>query len=152
MTENFKVNMTLEGVPFRLNFSLGDNITTYVNRASFVLDSDDFDIDGDGVDETTPFKDEVLIITGYTIKLDTGVVLGGLIIDGKTVIAQALTAGTYPFDGESIAVDSGNYQSLEDILDGFLVCRDKIEAWASASQGGSGIDLEFIGKRLRRIF
>jgi len=142
----------MEGVPFRLNFSLADNTITYPNRTSFTLDSDDFDIDGDGTDNTTPFLSQMLIITGYKIVLDTGVTLGGFIIDGKTVIAQALTAGTYSFDGESISATEGNYQSLENILDGFLVCRDKLELWASASQQGSGIDVSLIGFRLRRIY
>ena len=152
MNRDLKTKMTLEGVPFRLNFSLADNTTGYENRADFTLDEDDFDYDGDNVDETTPFKDEVLIITGYKLVLDTGVTLGAFIIDGKRVTGQALTAGTYYFDAEPISATGGNHPSLEELLQGFLTCRDKLEVWASASQGGSGIDVSVIGHRLRRIY
>lgn len=145
-----------EGKPFQLKFSTVDNTTTVVH---FTLDSDDYDVDGDGTDETTPFKNKMLWITGFRIICDAAVVLDYFNIDDKSVIdgakeGMAADADFYA-DGRSkgTGANENNYPSVKDLFNLFaLVCRKRLSICASTSGVGVGIDLYLYGLYTERKY
>lgn len=147
--------MMLEGKPFRVNFT-HDGTAGYANRTAFDLDEVNWDYNADGTTETTPFSDQMFIITGLVITVGSGDTLGGIIIDGKSITYySSLTAGTYYIDGRSINPTNGNRTRLRDVLGGTYnnmgyVMRDKIEVWNSA--GSNDITISMVGIRLRREY
>jgi len=152
---SFEKRMMLEGKPFRVSFT-HDGTSGYANRTAFDLDTVNWDYNADGITETTPFKEDVFIITGIVIVVGSGDTLGGIIIDGKSITNYSnLGAGTYYIDGRSMSATGGNRTRLRDVLGGTYnnmgyVMRDKIEIWNSA--GSSSCTVSMVGIRLRREY
>lgn len=151
----FEKRMMLEGKPFRVNFT-HDGTAGYANRTAFDLDTVNWDYNADGITETTPFFNQMFIITGMVITVGSGDTLGSIIIDGKSVTTYSnMAAGTYYFDAESINATNDNRTRLRDMLGGTYnnmgyVMRDKIEVWNSA--GSNDITISLVGIRLRREY
>jgi hypothetical protein len=152
---SFEKRMMLEGKPFRVNFT-HDGTAGYANRTAFDLDTVNWDYNADGITETTPFSNQMFIITGMVVTIGAGDTLGGIIIDGKSITYYSnLTAGTYYIDGRSINPTNGNRTRLRDILGGTYnnmgyVMRNKMEVWNSA--GATDITISMVGIRLRREY
>lgn len=143
-----------EGKPFQLLLSTTDNTTT---EKTFVLDTDDYDIDGDNVDETTPFKDKILFITGYNLIADTNIVLDYFALDDEVIVdggkeGYGANQDLY-VDGSSRGTGATNYNypTLKDKHGLWaLICRGEIAIKASATGVGEGLDLYIKGYYLDR--
>lgn len=85
----YEQKKALYGIPFTMTISTADNSLV---EKTFTLASSDFDWDGNDVDETAPFKDKMLYITGIKIITETGVTLDYFQVDGKAVIGNKAEA------------------------------------------------------------
>ena len=148
----------LEGKPFRVNFT-HDGTAGYANRTAFNLNTVNWDYNADGILETTPFLNQMFVITGLKIAVGSGTTLGGVIVDGKAITFHDFVGPgvlNLFLDGRSINSISGNYPRLRDLYDGVhnesagVVMRDKIEIWNSA--GSSSVVVYMTGIRLRREY
>ena len=84
---DFMQRMMFEGEPFEIYITL-----TTSSETSFTLDSTNWDWNGDGVAETTPFLNKMLLITGMsyeaTIVDQAACELGYITFDGIEVTPQ----------------------------------------------------------------
>ncbi len=146
----FDKKTLLEGKPFRVNFTHA-GVAGYINRTAFDLDTVNWDVNADGILETTPFFNQMFIITGVVLIVGAGDTVGGIIIDGKAVTNFTnITAGTYIIDGRSQGATLPNYPPLANLyLEKGYIVRDKIEVWNSA--GANPITINLVGYRLRRM-
>ena len=95
------------GKPFEIKFSW----TASTTASYFTLDSTDYDDDGDGANETTPFKDQALIITAAKVTCSASATLSNIVIDEKSIYADLVGSSTLyltgDYDGGS-AILNGN--------------------------------------------
>lgn len=144
----------VEGLPFQLKLSTLVNSTV---EATFTLDDDDYDIDGDNTDNTTPFKNMLLLITGYEIIADTNIVLDYFALDNNVVIdggKEGFVANQdLHVNGRAKGTGSTdiNYPSVKDLHGLFaLICRGEIAIKASATAALETLDLYLYGHYVRR--
>jgi len=118
------------GSPFEIKVT----VTADTTDNSFVLSSSDYDWNGDGTDETTPFSDYSLYITG--LNLSTGSLTGTVkvILDDHIIYSETASAAavTVAWDG------TGSNPKLEDVFGDFLICRDEIKVTKSAAPDAAG--------------
>lgn len=159
---SLKEKIITEGELFQLKISTTDNDTSVVH---FTLDSSNYDINGDGTDETTPFKDKMLWITGFKLIFDIGTVLDYFNIDDRAVVdgakegfqVEVAETGFYA-DGRTkkaavpAATDKNNPTVKELYGVDALTCRKRISLKASTSALGKNIDAFLFGSYVRRIY
>jgi len=158
MTRNVSLSymedVMLRGQLVTILISTPDGLTT-IKTLDF--ETSNFDINGDGVDEVTPFKDKELIIVGLRALVDAGVTLDFVQVDDAAVIGnkvytansilntlKLVAAEGFKWDAreKGPAATDGNSPVLSDTLGGGpgIMARKNIGVKASVS-GGNNIDL-----------
>jgi hypothetical protein len=155
---DFMQRMMFEGEPFEIYITLNTSTET-----SFTLDSTNWDWNGDGVAETTPFLNKMLLITGMSYE--------ATIVDQDSCIFDYLTfdgieCTPINWDGRESAASEVNrwdgsektgtdfmWPRLSDHFGvPFLVVRQKIAAKLSTHGVGGVIVLRFRGYVLDRRY
>lgn len=150
----------LYGTPFLFKIR-----TTGSQTTTFLLDTSNADLDGDGVDETTPFSGMVLFITGLRIINGANNKLTSLVIDDRIVMSgTAATSGglVEHADGEDLFFDgylkspaaaatTAKAPRLRDVYNvPALVCRYNIKYTTTASSGSNTSDMYVRGWNMPR--
>lgn len=155
MVSAFLERVMLEGKPFHMKCSTDDDSTTV---KEFTLETGTFDLLSTGTGVAAALAGKMLVITGFDLVVDTGVVLDYFMLDGAVYVsgrAMGLSGGQdYLCSGEQQTPGSaGNKPTLKDVfgLD-YIVCRWKIGIKASTSTTGVGIDALIKGFYIRNKF
>lgn len=78
-----------------LSVTTPQGLDGYANATQFVFDTDNYDINGDGIVETTPFRNKMLLITGMRFICEPSqapafpaALFGAVSVDGRVLLDQ----------------------------------------------------------------
>lgn len=155
--KNYMEKSMEDGERVLLSIATPQGLDTHANPGTFTFDVDNYDINGDGIIETLPFKNKMLLITGMRFVCQpTGPfvspLFGAVQVDGRLLLDQAylnLLAGMdVPVDGMPqvalgavppvppfLGILPTGYNAIS-VQDAFGVpaipCRNIIRVWTSA--------------------
>ena len=133
LSEDYMRFLKRMGEPFGIVTTLTASSTTQY----FDLDTQDYDWDGDGTNDTDPFKDLALIVTGMRVVVAASATLADFIIDEKSILPPdsvgATNAATYSWRGfpKSTGSTDLNEARAADIYGGPLLIRRRFGAKSS---------------------
>lgn len=123
------------GLPFTVTITRAISTTA----SYFTLDSTDYDWNGDGTDETTPFKDYTLIVRGMKITTASSASVAAITIDDKTILGvlqgQALT---FNYAGTASPTGLTKPVTIPDLFGAPLYIRNRIGVRADVGSGLTG--------------
>lgn len=164
--KEFRHKLMEEGIPTLLRINHAGAAVGYANRTSFIFDTSDADLDGDGTTETTPLKGLMFWITGFRVYCPAGTTFGAIILDeisttkmGRVLInntyAGAAITNTIMVDGigQSFAAGTAlNAPTIQDIWGVYAVpARASIKIYPAVN-AGLGMTAYFIGYRTDRKY
>lgn len=139
LTEEYMRFLKRMGQPFGIVTTLTASSTTQY----FNLDDQDYDWDGDGTDDTDPFKDLALVVTGFRVVVAASATLADFIVDEKAILppdtANNTNAATYSWRGfpKSTGSTDTNETNAEAVFGGPLIIRRRFGARAGDMRTGA---------------